>query len=241
MSRHIPRHPQGRDVTALGVAVEQPDDELFSVDGRHRGNPRIDLTLLEWERESTVLRLAFVGDVHGREELDARDERVVDIRRDARMKRYDAVDAQSNASPARIRLDVYVACVRRDGAREHRIDATRDGRISEPRVSRERAGRRLTCVRVHKALTDLVARHPNRLDLESRRSTHLIENIRVVDVGKRHMQQAVREREWQHVMAKRECARQACDSLGAGRRYTEPLDHRDERTVTRVSIAQLYP
>ena len=89
------RHAELRKPNAASAAVEEAEDDRLAEHRRHSGDADIELARLEADADAVVLRAAALGDVELREELDARDDGVVELGRRFQSREEDAVDADA--------------------------------------------------------------------------------------------------------------------------------------------------
>ena len=87
---------QAGQLMRRGSFVEDTHDHLFAVDGRHGVDAEIDALVAALQRDRAVLRNALFGDVHLRQNLEARNDRnELGARRGSNFVQ-DAVDPQPN-------------------------------------------------------------------------------------------------------------------------------------------------
>ncbi len=88
---------------------EPPQHELFAEQRGQRADAVVAArAAVDCDAQPAVLRKPPLGDVHAREHLDSRDERIAQVQRRARMFMQHAVDAQTDAPAGLERLDVDV-------------------------------------------------------------------------------------------------------------------------------------
>jgi hypothetical protein len=110
-----------------GRLVENAEYDALAEEHRDDADAQIELVAREAEADPTVLRLAFLGDIQIRHDLEAAGDRVaesVDRCWHARLAQ-DAVDAIANVEEVLVGLDVDVGCPLANGFEEqvvHQLD-----------------------------------------------------------------------------------------------------------------------
>ena len=88
---------------------QQPHDDFFAVLSGQGGDAEVHLALADDHQEAPILRRPALGNVHVGQDLDARDERVLDVARHSAQVSQHAVHAQPHGRIGGLRLDVDVA------------------------------------------------------------------------------------------------------------------------------------
>jgi hypothetical protein len=130
------------EVLELGVGrllVEDPDDGVLAVDGRHDRDAEVDRPPLDADLEAAVLRDPLLRDVQLGHDLDPADDRLVVLLVDRLHRRVeDAVDPVLDDDDALLRLDVDVRSAALDGVEEDRVDELDDrARVRRDPVDRQ--------------------------------------------------------------------------------------------------------
>ncbi|SAL19267.1 hypothetical protein AWB67_00629 [Caballeronia terrestris] len=110
--------PERRERQISGQRIETPQYELFAEERWQRVHAIVfELAVRERQAQAPVLRHAPLRDVHARQHLDTRDERVAQMQRRPLQNVERAVDTQSDAPRVFRRLDVDIGrAARRGGA-----------------------------------------------------------------------------------------------------------------------------
>ena len=111
--------------------VQQPQHGHLAVDRGCRGDTHVQLSVGVAHRYLAVLGAARLGDVHPRDDLDARDERRVDGDGQGHDVVQDAVDPEPDADLVLLRLDVDVRGAVTSGLPDEQVDGAHDGRLSD--------------------------------------------------------------------------------------------------------------
>ena len=112
-------------------ARQQAQRNAFAVNGRHCRNADVDFLALDADVDASVLRQAFLGNVHSRHDLHAGDERrliTLELRRHRRLVQ-NAVDAVADAQFVFRRLEVNVRGAVFVGLPDDLIDELDDARL----------------------------------------------------------------------------------------------------------------
>ena len=119
--------PQLGELLADRFLVENSDDRVLAVDARHDRDAEVDRLARHAQLEAAVLRHALLGDVELRHDLDARDDRAVELLGDRPHRRLQhAVDPVLHVHRVVLRLDVDVARAALDGGVDGRVDQPDD-------------------------------------------------------------------------------------------------------------------
>ena len=119
--------PQLGELLADRLLVEDADDRVLAVHARHDRDAEVDGLARHAQLEAAVLRHALLGDVELGHDLDARDDRAVELLGDRPHRRLQhAVDAVLHVHRVVLRLDVDVARAPLDGGEDGRIDQPDD-------------------------------------------------------------------------------------------------------------------
>ena len=119
--------PQLGELLADRLLVEDADDRVLAVDARHDRDAEVDRLARHAQLEAAVLRHALLGDVELRHDLDARDDRAVELLGDRPHRRLQhAVDAVLHVDRVVLRLDVDVARAPLDRGVDRRVDQPDD-------------------------------------------------------------------------------------------------------------------
>ncbi len=122
-------HPETGQVEPSGLLVEEPQYHALAVRGGQDRNAHIDRPAREAQRDAPVLRLALLGDIQARHDLDARyDHAVRRLRRLEHVAQH-AVPAEAHHRAPLEGLDVDVRSVLAHRLGEECVDQPHDGRV----------------------------------------------------------------------------------------------------------------
>ena len=115
------------ELLADRLLVEDADDRVLAVHARHDRDAEVDRLARHPQLEAAVLRHALLGDVELGHDLDARDDRAVELLGDRPHRRLQhAVDPVLHVHRIVLRLDVDVARAPLDGGVDRRVDQPDD-------------------------------------------------------------------------------------------------------------------
>src|SRR6185369_809916 len=103
------------------VRIEDPDDDLFAEGHRDRGDAQLDILVVEIGLDAPVLGTALLGQVHAREQLDARDDRGMQRLGNDVDVVHDPVDTETDEGLFALGLDVDVAGMLLEGVMQQEI------------------------------------------------------------------------------------------------------------------------
>ena len=115
-------------IGARAGAVEEADDHLLAKVGRQGGDAQIDFPLLHAQAAAAVLRLAPLGDIHPRDDLQPRHHGRLQMLRNLQDVPQHPVHALPDLKPALLRLDVDVAGAGLRGIGEDQVHQAHDRR-----------------------------------------------------------------------------------------------------------------
>jgi len=122
-------HAQAGEVQPSGLLVEQAQHHALAVRGRQDRNAHIHRAPGKAQRDTPVLRLALLGDIQARHDLDARyDHAVHHLRRLEHVAQH-PVPAEAHHRAPLEGLDVDVGSVLAHRLGEQRVDQPHDGRV----------------------------------------------------------------------------------------------------------------
>ena len=109
--------------------VEDPDDDLLAEQRGQRADAEVDRLVAELQLQPPVLRHALLGNVHARDDLDARGQLVLD--RDRRLGDLAqlAVDAKAHPVVVLVGLEVQVGGARVDRVDQHLLQEAHHRRV----------------------------------------------------------------------------------------------------------------
>ena len=137
--RSWPEKPELVDALQQDVGVEDAQHRLLAERGGHGRDAQLDLAAALVALDAAVLRPALLGEVAAREQLDARDHRLVDDLRDQVHVVQDAVDAQAHEGELALGLEVDVGGALLEGVAQdvvERLDHRRRRRVELLRLRR---------------------------------------------------------------------------------------------------------
>ena len=114
--------PELVDALQQDVGVEDAQHRLLAEGGGHGGDAQLDLASALLALDAPVLRPALLGEVAAREQLDARDHRLVDDLRDQVHVVQDPVDAQAHQRQLALGLEVDVGGALLEGVAEDVVE-----------------------------------------------------------------------------------------------------------------------
>ena len=123
------RHAEAGEVEPSGLLVEQPQHHALAVSRRQDRDAHVDRASGESQRDAPVLRLAFLGDVQARHDLDARNDHAVRHLRRLENVAQHPVPAETHHRAPLEGLDVNVGGALAHRLREQGIDQPHDGRV----------------------------------------------------------------------------------------------------------------
>src|SRR5262245_48029873 len=110
-------------------SAEEADRNALSVNGRHGCNADVKVALIDAYPSPAVLRQPPLRDVEVRENLDARHNRLAEIRSEHARFKQDTVDTPPDRYPAAARFDMQVGRPGRCRFAESPVDEIDDGRF----------------------------------------------------------------------------------------------------------------
>ncbi len=122
-------HPQVLQRQAPGLLVEQAQHHPLAVGRRQRGHADVHLAPPNLERDTPVLRDAFLGDIQPRHHLDPRDQQGRQLALGFEHFTQDAVHAKTHHQALLEGFQVNVGGVLLDRFAENRVDQADDRRV----------------------------------------------------------------------------------------------------------------
>ncbi len=238
--------PRSLSLKTGAALVEEPQHHALAAAGRDRRDADVNLLVADFDPAAPVLRQALLGDVQVRHDLQPGDQRAdVGLRRGETLAQH-AVNAESHAHVALVRLDVDVARAAGDGLVEDRVDELDDrravghvhqilglrlaGRADEVLVLGERFEDRRGGIAVLIVATRQRILDRRRGAEDARAGTldhvgHRVKRLDVQRIGERHDQAAVAPGERQDGVLLQEFEREAQDQLPVQQGRRDHLQH----------------
>ena len=122
-------HSEQRKIEARRILVEKAQHDALARAGRQRRHAYVDLLVAQLQRDASVLRQPFFGNVETRHDLQSRDKR-----RMQRPRRLDdvvqhAVDAKAHHRASFIRLEMEVGRALAQRLQQQRVDHSNHRRL----------------------------------------------------------------------------------------------------------------
>ena len=122
-------HAEALQIQRQRTLVENTHDHRLAVQRRHRRNADVNFAALEAQRDVAVLRNIALGDIHSRHDLDAADERRLQVLGRLRLRYQHSVDAILDAQLGLKRLDVHIAGSALNRLKKNEVDQVDEGRL----------------------------------------------------------------------------------------------------------------
>jgi len=122
VGEQLRRHAELRERDGSAAAIEKTKHDALTEHRGDGGDAEIELARLEANADAAVLRAAALGDVELREELDARDDGMVELRRWLEGSDEDAVDADAGGEACSCCFQVDVGGASVVGVADEEVD-----------------------------------------------------------------------------------------------------------------------